>query len=684
MPERFNEPQQSRILSGISYIDKLLVDIEEVLTSTTSNGFPKYKNPLSPTQVRVVRDYITRVRQQIKSVLEALSISLPPPKFDSTHSIRVNLQFVEVALEEIAPKRLTGYGQVPEALRAPLEGGLQELKGIVRQLDAYLSVPPSADLADRIGRLRSSESLTDLLRTISDVIDRHRLVEFRTAVSDLLDKLGHPAYEVAFFGRVSAGKSSLLNWLVGADLLPTGVTPVTSVPTRIRNSAHRRVLVKAGDGRLHEYEIERLPDFVTEARNPANEKRVTRLLVELPIDMLPEEVVLVDTPGLGSLAVAGTAETMAYLPHCDLGVVLIDASSNLHSDDVLTVDALRAASAEALIVLSKSDLVSSTDLDRLVTYTRTQVEQQLQKAIPVSAVSIRPGYTSTVQQWIEKEMKPRLQHARQLAAQSNYRKIVTLGQAVLRALEASTKRSVHDAASPGSLRSAEQALREVAHLPDSETEKCYSITATLRSARDEAVRLISDEVVTGNNGDAPDLPARTAVRLAHSASQEVFNRVLEVGQTLDRALELVGNAVDDAQASRSQLTSLVTSLPPAPEFPGCPGSFTRPVLAAFSKSLAKSVLRSNIAESCGTQLSNFFESYARALELWFRDVLLQLERQFNATAEIYRAQLTRLLSSDSLQVDDAVGPSIAKLRDALQIEPPSTTEYTREKAAYER
>src|SRR5260370_38914597 len=136
--QEFNEPQKRRLVSSTSYIDKLLIDIEQILSASTSGGFPKYKNPLAPVQIKVLRDYIWRLRQQSLHVFAELSVPLPEPGFDSTFSIQVTLQFVEVALEEIAPERLTGYGSVPESLVNPLRGGIQEMKGIVRQIASYL------------------------------------------------------------------------------------------------------------------------------------------------------------------------------------------------------------------------------------------------------------------------------------------------------------------------------------------------------------------------------------------------------------------------------------------------------------------------------------------------------------------------------------------------------------------
>ena len=214
----------------------------------------------------------------------------------------------------------------------------------------------------------------------------------------------------------------MLNSIIGAELLPTGVTPVTSVPTRIRNRAKPSLSVWTADGRLECYGIERLADFVTEERNPGNEKRVTRVVAEVPLAILPEEVVLVDTPGLGSLALEGAAETLAYLPNCDLGVVLVDSASNLHTDDIATLDALRSASVPCVLVLSKADLVGPQDMERLLEYTRKQVEQELGTPIDVAPLSSHPEFGDLLKKWIDAQIAPRIANARRLAEESNARK----------------------------------------------------------------------------------------------------------------------------------------------------------------------------------------------------------------------------------------------------------------------
>ena len=480
--EPFNEAQSRRLLTSSTYIDKLLVDIEQILSSTSAESFPKYKDPLSPVQARVIRDYLKRIRQQILRVLSDLQIPLPEATFDSTHSIRVTLQFVEIALEEVAPERLKGFGTVPPSLAPRLAGGLQEIRGIVRQIDSYLVGSADADLSSRLLQLTDTGENTRLLQRLAQIIERHRLIEFRAPLFQLVEKMESPAYEMAFFGRVSAGKSSLLNQMIGRDLLPTGVTPVTAVPTRIKNGKNSALSVWTTESGMRRESVDRLADFVTEANNPGNEKHVTRLLVEVPITLLPDEAVLVDTPGLGSLALEGATETLAYLPRCDLGVVLIDASSSLHPDDLATLDALRSGSIESLAVLSKIDLVGDADRDRLLTYTKNQIRQQLGVEMEVAALSSHPAFHALLQNWVHVYMEPRAVRARQLGLASNQRKTQRLCNRILQALDAMAGRPQGRNApeSEQRRREVEEQLRTVASRIERTREEGFRTTDRIR------------------------------------------------------------------------------------------------------------------------------------------------------------------------------------------------------------
>jgi hypothetical protein len=128
-----NSAQRLHLVTSAEYADKLLADVESVLfASKSKSAFKKYKNSLSPAQVKVVEDYVARIRAQTVRVLEAQDIPLPEPKFESIHAIRVTLAFVAVAFEECTANRMRGHGDVPESKIRELNGLVDEMVNAVR------------------------------------------------------------------------------------------------------------------------------------------------------------------------------------------------------------------------------------------------------------------------------------------------------------------------------------------------------------------------------------------------------------------------------------------------------------------------------------------------------------------------------------------------------------------------
>ena len=676
-PEQFNEPQKSRLIASASYIDKLLLEIEQILSASESGGFPRYKSPLAPVQVRVVHDYIRRLRQQIVRVLADLDVALPEPRFDSTHSIRVTLQFIEVALEEIGPERLIGYGSVPQSLVKPLAGGIQEMKGIVRQLDSYLSQRLESDLSNRLLQLRETDGDAGLLKRLGAILERHSLVEFRSPLAQLLEKIEFPTYEIAFFGRVNTGKSSLLNAIMGVNLLPVGVTPITAVPTRIKNGSASQLLVWSAEGRFAKYAIDRLPEFVTEVQNPSNEKRVVRLLVEIPLPMLPEEVLLVDTPGLGSLALEGAAETLAYLPRCDLGVVLVDASANLQVEDVATVDALQAASVPALLVLSKADLMPEPDRQQLLEYTRTQLARQLGMEVDVALLSSRRELSSLLEEWVANQIAPRTADARRLSRVSNQRKTRSLARHILDVLEMSVKtRSIHLGFSDD-IKKAEVQLRNAASAIETAREHCFQVSDSIRNGGETALDWLTEKGMAfwdknpGSSYLDQAWVAKTVNQFAQEEAEHLASLIQKTAHDLTEALDTAASVLSTGEREdRFSLHDLVKDMSPA-EFASDPVHLSKPPSLILSAGLARRSMRRQLKKQLEVAIVKFLASYGRTLETWLRSTLDNLAREFETHADIYRAQLQRLTAGAVSQENvppERIREDVKFLRQALELE----------------
>ena len=163
---------------------------------------------------------------------------------------------------------------------------------------------------------------------------------------------------------------------------------------------------------------------------------MTRLVVALPSPRLQGGVAFVDTPGLGSLATSGATETLAYLPKCDLGVVLIDAGSTLTADDLQTILTLQEAAIPVNVLLSKADLLGPEDRARIVQYVKEHIASECKLDLAVHPVSVLPSCREMLDEWFENHILPLYARSQELRAASLRRKIGALRDSVTAALEA--------------------------------------------------------------------------------------------------------------------------------------------------------------------------------------------------------------------------------------------------------
>jgi GTP-binding protein EngB required for normal cell division len=353
-PGQLNEHQQTRLRVTCQYIDKLLADAEDILHAATSQSpFPRYLADITPAQIRVVEDHIRRLRSQLVRTLAWQQMRPVPPDIPASRAILSNLTFVDIAIEELKPHYMRGFGAVPDDAVSELNGVVHELRALITGMERYLNQELNQDLEGRLLQLERTGIDVVLLRLMEQIATRNGLVEFHLRINALVSRLEEDTFEVALFGRVSSGKSSLLNALLGTAILPVGVNPITAIPTRLRYGNALKVAVTYGDGRNAQVSIGELSRLVTERGNPGNSKNIVRAVVEVPSPRLQEGIMLVDTPGLGSLAKRGGAETLAYLPSCDLALLLIDAGATLNEEDIGTLRLLYEASIPALVLLSK-------------------------------------------------------------------------------------------------------------------------------------------------------------------------------------------------------------------------------------------------------------------------------------------------------------------------------------------
>ena len=207
----------------------------------------------------------------------------------------------------------------------------------------------------------------------------------------VLARLAEDRFNLAVVGQFSRGKSSLMNALLGIEKLPTGILPLTSVITTVTYGEKERVLLlREGWTLTQEIRLEQLREYVTQAQNPGNEKKVLLAEVQLPHELLRLGVHFVDTPGVASSIGANTRTTRQFLPEADAAILVTSFESPMTEAEVAFLEDVRKHVHNVFIVVNKLDLVTDAEREAVLDAVRKTIRTVLQDSnSPVFAVSAR-------------------------------------------------------------------------------------------------------------------------------------------------------------------------------------------------------------------------------------------------------------------------------------------------------
>ena len=197
----------------------------------------------------------------------------------------------------------------------------------------------------------------------------------RADLADARERILARRVNVAVIGEFKRGKSTLVNALVGAQVVPTGVLPLTSAVTLVRYGAAERLLVRFLDGRDEEHQLDRLAHYATEAQNPGNLMQVDLTVVETPSPLLAGGLQVIDTPGTGSVHLHNTRTAQSFFPRIDAAVVVLSADQPLSAAErelLATVDRMAGA---CLVVANRIDRLGPDDRGRVAQFLRAALAE---------------------------------------------------------------------------------------------------------------------------------------------------------------------------------------------------------------------------------------------------------------------------------------------------------------------
>ena len=203
----------------------------------------------------------------------------------------------------------------------------------------------------------------------------------REDAASLAQRIAEGRFYIACIGQFKRGKSTLLDALLADRILPTGVLPVTAVPTIVRYGVSRSARVRFQGGAWLDIPAEDLAQYVAEEQNPENKKNVAAVEVFSPSPLLAQGMCFVDTPGLGSVFAGNTAATQAFVPHIDAAIAVLGADPPISGDELVLIEEVAKHVRDLLVVLNKADKASGEDGSIAKSFTSKLLEKRLRRSV---------------------------------------------------------------------------------------------------------------------------------------------------------------------------------------------------------------------------------------------------------------------------------------------------------------
>ncbi len=207
-------------------------------------------------------------------------------------------------------------------------------------------------------RAQVADCLDELATINAEVGQTARAARIRESRETLLDQ----RFTLLVLGEFKRGKSTLVNCLVGREVLPVGAAPTTAVITRITYGEEPAARLIMTDGVERPVELGRLAQEITLAQTDegANQRRyagIARAEVTIPAAICRDGVDIVDSPGLGEHSTR-TEVTYEALPAADAVIFVADAAQLGSEDEGFVRERLLGADINhVFFVINKWDRV---------------------------------------------------------------------------------------------------------------------------------------------------------------------------------------------------------------------------------------------------------------------------------------------------------------------------------------
>jgi GTPase SAR1 family protein len=233
------------------------------------------------------------------------------------------------------------------------------------------------------------DRLRAIISGVGSIAERCGAINAVRSLDALDRKLAEQRFNVVVVGEFKRGKTTFVNALLGAEVLPAAVIPLTSVVTAVTWGDEIRAEITLLDGRVEEIPPVELARYVTERGNPENSLGVRRAVLSFPAEQLRDGVFLVDTPGVGSIYAHNTETARAFIREADVAIFLTSADPPISAAELEFLEEVDGETVELFFVLNKVDYLNEPDRAEALGFTEQVLTRTLGRDVMVYPVSAR-------------------------------------------------------------------------------------------------------------------------------------------------------------------------------------------------------------------------------------------------------------------------------------------------------
>lgn len=195
-------------------------------------------------------------------------------------------------------------------------------------------------------------------------------------------QLSSRQYRVAVIGEFKRGKSSLINAIIGSQVLPTDILPMTAAITRVTYGPQKKILIHFKDGHTEEKSVEELLEYATkyDAQKAQMASSIREIVVYYPSVFCQNHIDILDTPGLNDNE-SMTDVTYSVLGDVDAAMVVISATHPMSmTEQKLILDLIEQRQIRHLIfIVTHIDSVSrrNSEKDRMIAFIKDRISQDV-------------------------------------------------------------------------------------------------------------------------------------------------------------------------------------------------------------------------------------------------------------------------------------------------------------------